>query len=72
MISLQLETEIQTLEKKEKRLDNEIQQMKSFLKSNNSSFISTVRPKLLASNPARCRGKDGNQTLQKDMRLLKV
>ena len=71
-IYFQFEKEVQSLERKCKDLDREIEGIRSFIKHNNSSFISAVRPKLLVSNPVRYKGKDGNNNLQRDLRLIKL
>jgi hypothetical protein len=72
MHCFQAEKESKSLERKAKDIETEIAGMNAFIKHNNSSFIATVRPKLLVSNVTRYKGKDGNNNLQRDIRLIKI
>ena len=64
--------EVAHLEKRMKNIDDELSNIKVFQQHNSTNFITVLRPVLKSLFPAKYIGKDGNQSLQRDIRYLKV
>ena len=71
LVTLQKEN-IRTLEGKIREKEQELQQLQEFAKKLSTDFVRNVRPRLQRQFPDLYKGKDGNQKLLRDVRLLKI
>ena len=72
LVTLQKEKNIRTLEGKIREKEQELQQLQEFAKKLSTDFVRNVRPRLQRQFPDLYKGKDGNQKLFRDVRLLKI
>jgi hypothetical protein len=69
---MQREKSIRNIEAKIRQKEEDLLQIREFAKKSSTNFIRYMRPKLQRHFPNIYKGKDGNQRLLRDTRLLKI
>lgn len=71
ILYFQKEKVLNILEKKKKAYESEMESIVHFKQHNDTSFVTEIKRRLLSNDANRYRGKEGNQRLQSDIRLIK-